>query len=822
MGMLTNAMDPIEVLGRTITKDDFLMVVLASFLALCLSLTLSASALPIPQVETADVALASSHRKLTAYESSIAACENGSDGVIILFKDHDARRQLSSTVAMHPGDTIDRQFHSMPAVTAHLSDPVITSYLHDPAVESVQANCVLKLDDGELNLPAQESAALGGSSLDQESAKSWGLDRIDSRSERDGLYKHGQAKGEKSRIYILDTGVRVSHADFEGRAVAGWSAGCPTGTEAGCANDWVHKGVITASRSTCHSHGTHCASTAAGGSYGVSKSSSIITVQVLSCHGYGSYSTIVAGIEWAVEDAANYPDHRSVISMSLGGHGVSEAVFRAVKLAHVHNVVVVAAAGNSNSNACQYSPAGAPEAITVGSTTSFDTRSSFSSHGSCVDIFAPGSSITAAWGTSDVATNTISGTSMATPHVAGAIAQLLTVQPTYSAQRATEVIKCMATPNVINGVLPPNTVNSLLYAGEAMSDDRLTTCGMSPSPSPAPSPPPSPSSPPPISSPPSPRLPSSEVVYDPPLERRSASSTHSPHGPGGRMCQDGRLDSPWGTGWCAGSATSKTEWYQLALGEPTLVSGVVTMGRGEYDQWVTQFEVTTSLDGVGWTSRGIFNGNTDQTSQLKSRFKSAVVAKYVRIHPMAWTGFNALRAGLLVGASPSPAPSPSPSPSPPPPISSPPSPRLPSSEVVYDPPLERRSASSTHSPHGPGGRMCQDGRLDSPWGTGWCAGSATSKTEWYQLALGEPTLVSGVVTMGRGEYDQWVTQFEVTTSLDGVGWTSRGIFNGNTDQTSQLKSRFKSAVVAKYVRIHPMAWTGFNALRAGLLVGASP
>jgi len=118
--------------------------------------------------------------------------------------------------------------------------------------------------------------------------------------------------------------------------------------------------------------------------------------------------------------------------------------------------------------------------------------------------------------------------------------------------------------------------------------------------------------------------------------------------------------------------------------------------------------------------------------------------------------------------------------------------------------------------------MCQDGRLDSPWGTGWCAGSATSKTEWYQLALGEPTLVSGVVTMGRGEYDQWVTQFEVTTSLDGVGWTSRGIFNGNTDQTSQLKSRFKSAVVAKYVRIHPKAWTGFNALRAGLLVGASP
>merc|ERR1712023_509408 len=99
--------------------------------------------------------------------------------------------------------------------------------------------------------------------------------------------------------------------------------------------------------------------------------------------------------------------------MSLGGSGVSEAVFRAVKLAHAHDVVVVAAAGNSNSNACQYSPAGAPEAITVGSTTSFDTRSSFSSHGSCVDIFAPGSSITAAWGTSDVATNTISGTSMA-------------------------------------------------------------------------------------------------------------------------------------------------------------------------------------------------------------------------------------------------------------------------------------------------------------------------------------------------------------------------------------------------------------------------
>merc|ERR1719399_2795833 len=169
--------------------------------------------------------------------------------------------------------------------------------------------------------------------------------------------------------------------------------------------------------------------------------------------------------------------------MSLGGRGKNSIVFAAVKRAHAAGVLVVAA-GNSNSDACNYSPAGAPEAVTVGSTTNSDLKSGFSSHGKCVDIHAPGSSIKAAWATSDSATRTISGTSMATPHVAGAAAQLLTERPTYSTDRTTEVLKCMATKNAIKG-LPSNTVNSLLYAGSAMDDKALTACGSAPPPPPA-------------------------------------------------------------------------------------------------------------------------------------------------------------------------------------------------------------------------------------------------------------------------------------------------------------------------------------------------
>lgn len=344
-------------------------------------------------------------------------------------------------------------FASMPAVAAHVKESsAIDAYLDEPSVLSVEADCVVQLDD-EMTIDKHAAAytvktnVTNGDSVQDFVTRMddapWGLDRIDSRSGLDGAYEYGTATGASSRLYILDTGVRISHNDFGGRAVAGWSSGCPTGSESGCGSSWMRDGVISGDRPSCSGHGTHCASTAAGTTYGVAKEAKIITVQVLSCQGSGcahafastctgaatvamparrarpmrvqpahtaacavlavillshsSYSGIISGIEWAVADAANHPNERAVISMSLGGRGRSNVIFRAVKAAHEANVLVVAAAGNSQMNACDYSPAGAPEALTVGSTTSGDALSHFSNHGPCVDIQAPGSAIVRVW-----------------------------------------------------------------------------------------------------------------------------------------------------------------------------------------------------------------------------------------------------------------------------------------------------------------------------------------------------------------------------------------------------------------------------------------
>ena len=154
-------------------------------------------------------------------------------------------------------------------------------------------------------------------------ALSWGLDRIDSRSGRDSKYEYGSATGAGTTVYILDTGVRISHSDLGGRALPGWSSGCPTGSESACGSSYVYQGVITQATPTCHtnlaSHGTHCASTVGGSAYGVATGATIVAVQALSCQGFGTSSTVIAAIEWAVADAAKYPNQKSIISMSLGG-----------------------------------------------------------------------------------------------------------------------------------------------------------------------------------------------------------------------------------------------------------------------------------------------------------------------------------------------------------------------------------------------------------------------------------------------------------------------------------------------------------------------
>ncbi len=198
-------------------------------------------------------------------------------------------------------------------------------------------------------------------------------------------------------MYVVDTGVLSSHSEFAGRIRSGFAATGLTGTE------------------DCNGHGTHVAGTAAGATYGIAPAATVVSVRVLDCNGSGTLSGVIAGIDWVIQDHTSKP---AVLNMSLGG-GLSGILDAAVQRAVDDGISVVVAAGNSTADACGFSPAAAPNAITVGSTTTSDTRSSFSNFGECVDIFAPGSGIKSAWHTGTTATGTISGTSMATPATDG-------------------------------------------------------------------------------------------------------------------------------------------------------------------------------------------------------------------------------------------------------------------------------------------------------------------------------------------------------------------------------------------------------------------
>jgi subtilisin family serine protease len=271
----------------------------------------------------------------------------------------------------------------------------------------------------------------------------WGLDRIDQRALPLNNQFSRAYTGSGVTAYIIDTGVLSTHTEFGGRVLSGFSSVSDSnGTE------------------DCNGHGTHVAGTVGGSNYGVAPGVAIVPVRVLDCSGSGSTSGVIAGIDWMIANhVAGTP---AVANMSLGG-GRSSALDIAVQSAVADGVVLVVAAGNSTANACQSSPAGEPLAITVGSTTSADARSSFSNYGSCVDVFAPGSSITSAWYTSITASNTISGTSMASPHVAGVVALGLEIAPNSSVAQISDWITSTATPGVI-GDAGTGSPNLLVYS----------------------------------------------------------------------------------------------------------------------------------------------------------------------------------------------------------------------------------------------------------------------------------------------------------------------------------------------------------------------
>lgn len=270
----------------------------------------------------------------------------------------------------------------------------------------------------------------------------WGLDRIDQRDRPlNGTYVY-EADGSGVRAYIIDTGIRPSHNDFGGRVAGGFTA--------------INDGRGT---TDCNGHGTHVAGTVGGTTWGVAKKAQLIPVRVLNCQGNGTTAGVIAGVDWVT---ANHVKP-AVANMSLGG-GASTALDAAVANAVSAGVTMVVAAGNDNANACNYSPARAASAITVGATTSSDARASYSNYGNCLDLFAPGSSITSAWYTNNSATSTISGTSMASPHVAGVAALYLQQNPSASPSSVTNAIVGNSTTGKVTSA-GSNSPNRLLYSG---------------------------------------------------------------------------------------------------------------------------------------------------------------------------------------------------------------------------------------------------------------------------------------------------------------------------------------------------------------------
>ncbi len=276
----------------------------------------------------------------------------------------------------------------------------------------------------------------------QANPPSWGLDRIDQRSlPLDASYTYNQT-GAGVDAYIIDCGILLTHNDFGGRAVTG-----------------VDEITIGGTATDGNGHGTHVAGTVGGASYGVAKGVKLIAVRVLDNSGSGTTSGVIAGVDWVTGDHTTNP---AVANMSLGG-GVSTALDDAVRRSITDGVTYCIAAGNSSADASNSSPARVAEAVTVGATNINDGFASFSNFGSVVDISAPGVNITSDWNTTNTSTNIISGTSMATPHVAGAAALYLQANPTATPAQVQSAIKSNGTSNVISGV-PAGTVNLLLYS----------------------------------------------------------------------------------------------------------------------------------------------------------------------------------------------------------------------------------------------------------------------------------------------------------------------------------------------------------------------
>ncbi|WP_433273144.1 S8 family peptidase [Actinosynnema sp. CS-041913] len=373
-------------------------------------------------------AVAFSHVGVASAEGQVLAADSPNavpGSYIVALRDSASPRALSASaadalVAKYGGQVRTTWQHALNGFHASLSAVQARRIAADPRVDFVQADLKVQLEGVQPNPP------------------SWGLDRIDQQNlPLDNSYTYPNGASNVN-AYVIDTGIRISHSDFGGRATWGTN-------------------TVDSNNTDCHGHGTHVAGTVGGTRYGVAKEVKLVAVKVLNCQGSGTSAGVVNGVNWVARSAVK----PAVANMSLGG-SADTATDTAVRNLVAAGVTTAVASGNDNANACNYSPARVREAISTNASNRSDARASFSNFGTCTDLFAPGEQITSAWHTNDTATNTISGTSMASPHVAGAAAMYVSSNPSATPAQVETALVTAATSGKITNP-GSGSANKLLF-----------------------------------------------------------------------------------------------------------------------------------------------------------------------------------------------------------------------------------------------------------------------------------------------------------------------------------------------------------------------